>query len=404
MSSITNDESLTGARRSYEGTPLQITTMPDLTSTLPTYSGTDTESLTEWIASLGSMRERCSWSDMAMLSAGISRLRGRAAAWHRTEGTAIKEWADWLTALKNEFDKKPLFCQWVTSVNARSQKHNEAMTDYMYARLQLIKRGKYALTDDDIVDWLIQGVRSEQAKPMLAAFHDLRKGTVSDFLSYARQLDRRNVGKDESQQKPTTHATTTPHLSSPKTATAPARLTPDTCARCKTRGHRAKDCAQPDTRTEEERAAAARRREAKQPTSERVNNIITAHHADRNSTILLPSHVNSIEAIALWDTGSAVTLMSESFAASHNFEVTPDPDCVLGGPFGESRHPVGITQAKIAIGNASATIQAKVVKDLPHQLMVGLDWRQSVPYYYIERFENGVHSLEWIPKSCNRGQ
>ncbi|KAG0445446.1 hypothetical protein HPB47_015071 [Ixodes persulcatus] len=118
MSSIINDESLKGARRSYEGTPLQITTMPDLTSTLPTYSGTDTENLTKWIASLESMREWCSWSDMAMLSAGISRLRGRAAAWHRTEGTAIKEWADWLTALKNEFDKQPLFCQWVTSVNA----------------------------------------------------------------------------------------------------------------------------------------------------------------------------------------------------------------------------------------------------------------------------------------------
>lgn len=31
----------------------------DLTSTLPTYSGTDTENLTEWIASLECMRERC---------------------------------------------------------------------------------------------------------------------------------------------------------------------------------------------------------------------------------------------------------------------------------------------------------------------------------------------------------
>ncbi|CAN8020621.1 unnamed protein product [Ixodes persulcatus] len=203
--------------------------MPDLTSTLPTYSGTDTENLTEWIASLESMRERCSWSDMAMLSAGISRLRGRAAAWHRTEGTAIKEWADWLTALKNEFDKQPLFCQWVTSVNARSQKHNKAMTDYMYARLQLIKRGEYALTDDDIVNWLIQGVRSEQAKPMLAAFHDLRKGTVSDFLSYARQLDRRvtPVNRDTSPRQAARHDP------SRNTATASARLTPDTCARCK---------------------------------------------------------------------------------------------------------------------------------------------------------------------------
>ncbi|KAL3208907.1 hypothetical protein MRX96_038509 [Rhipicephalus microplus] len=65
--------------------------------------------------------------------------------------------------------------------------------EILYSRLQRIRCGKYALSDDDIVDWLIRGVRSENAIPMLAAFHDLQNGTMSDFISYARQLNRRTT-------------------------------------------------------------------------------------------------------------------------------------------------------------------------------------------------------------------
>lgn len=91
-------------------------------------------------------------------------------------------------------------------MNARRQKEDETITDYMFCRLQRIKRGKYALSDDDIVDWLIQGVRLESARPVLAAFHDLRKGSVSEFINYARQFDRRMA----STRSDGTHANTSP--------------------------------------------------------------------------------------------------------------------------------------------------------------------------------------------------
>ncbi|KAH6939670.1 hypothetical protein HPB50_020423 [Hyalomma asiaticum] len=72
-----------------ENATIQITTMPDLTATLPTFSGTYNDSLNEWVTSVKNMRERCSWNDMATLNAGISRLRGRAAAWHRMDGVNL---------------------------------------------------------------------------------------------------------------------------------------------------------------------------------------------------------------------------------------------------------------------------------------------------------------------------
>ncbi|KAH6921322.1 hypothetical protein HPB50_027693 [Hyalomma asiaticum] len=78
------ENSVNGAN---ENATIQITTMPDLTATLPTFSGTDNDSLNEWVTSVENMRERCSWNDMATLNAGISRLRGQAAAWHRMDGS-----------------------------------------------------------------------------------------------------------------------------------------------------------------------------------------------------------------------------------------------------------------------------------------------------------------------------
>ncbi|KAH7978352.1 hypothetical protein HPB49_005266 [Dermacentor silvarum] len=236
------DDDANDGATANENAAIQITTMPDLTATLPTFSGTDNESVGEWITSVESM-----------------------------------------PALRKEFDKQPLFCEWVENVNARRQKEDETITDYMYCRLQRIKRGKYALSDDDIVDWLIQGVRLESARPVLAAFHDLRKGSVSEFINYVRQFDRRMA----STRSDGTHAKTSPRNEPQKKDTRddhqqgkPTRLPADICARCLQRGHRAKDCPRPDTRTEEEKVAAARRKEERAAREQRTNRIVTARSED----------------------------------------------------------------------------------------------------------------------------
>ncbi|KAL3189875.1 hypothetical protein MRX96_020889 [Rhipicephalus microplus] len=104
---------------------------------------------------------------------------------------------------------------------------------------------------------------------------------------------------------------------------------------------------------------------------------------------------------ALWDTSSAVTLIDEQFAQKHNFEVATDVDCVLGGPFGNSCKPTGVTQARITIGDACATVEAKVIKNLPYEVMVGFNWRQAFPFDYIERYDSSIQSIEFIQKLKN---
>ncbi|KAL3225114.1 hypothetical protein MRX96_004695 [Rhipicephalus microplus] len=66
---------------------------------------------------------------------------------------------------------------------------------------------------------------------------------------------------------------------------------------------------------------------------------------------------------------SAVTLINEQFAQKDNFEVSTGVDCVLRGSFGNSCKPTGVTQARITIGDACATVEDKVIKNLPYEVM-----------------------------------
>ncbi|KAL3208906.1 hypothetical protein MRX96_038508 [Rhipicephalus microplus] len=88
---------------------IQIMAMSDLAMTLPTFCGTDNDSLK--ITSVENMHERCSWKNLAKLNAGISGLCGRAAAWHCIKGMNLKDWHTWVAALRKEFNSH-CFASW----------------------------------------------------------------------------------------------------------------------------------------------------------------------------------------------------------------------------------------------------------------------------------------------------
>lgn len=84
---------------------------------------------------------------------------------HRTDGTRLTDWTEWTANTEAEFNEPLLFCQWVSHVTSEySNKAKHLQPNYMYARFQRIKRGKF--TDADIVDWLIEGTRTNTRKQM----------------------------------------------------------------------------------------------------------------------------------------------------------------------------------------------------------------------------------------------
>lgn len=147
----------------------------------------------------------------------------------------------------------------------------------------------------------------------------------SRSVGKAKNMKMPNVPKQMEKVKTETIPSMTYHKS--------GRLSPDTCARRKMRGHQPKDCTQPNTRTKEEKAAAAQQCKTKQSPPKRVNNVVKAHQANKGRKILLPPHVHGVKTIAFWDTGSAAAYMNKRVATSYNPEVTSDSDRALGDPW-----------------------------------------------------------------------
>ncbi|KAL1441941.1 hypothetical protein MTO96_008155 [Rhipicephalus appendiculatus] len=116
----------TPAGTSNDNIPLQITTTPDLMGTLPMYSGTESDNFAQWKTAVESRRECCAWTEAATLNTAISRLRGRAAAWHPPTSNQ-HDWTSFVTALQTEFDKPLLFCQRVAHVDARAQRKHDGL-------------------------------------------------------------------------------------------------------------------------------------------------------------------------------------------------------------------------------------------------------------------------------------
>lgn len=91
-------------------------------------------------------------------------------------------------------------------------------------------------------------------------------------------------------------------------------------------------------RTEQEKADALQRRQNRdlkrheQPTSgHEVNNVVSSYQGPTHSTILVPARVNGVDINALWDPGSADTLLSNDIAKQHGFNVIPSEDVLLKG-------------------------------------------------------------------------
>ncbi|KAH8008747.1 hypothetical protein MRX96_000918 [Rhipicephalus microplus] len=110
---------------------LQVTTTPDLTGTLPIYSGTESDKFAQWKTAVESMHEQGAWTEAATINAGISRLRGRAAAWHQTTGHLHADWTSWATALNTEFDKPVLSVGRLRRRKSSTRKRNY---DRLYVR------------------------------------------------------------------------------------------------------------------------------------------------------------------------------------------------------------------------------------------------------------------------------
>ncbi|XP_049270932.1 uncharacterized protein LOC125758148 [Rhipicephalus sanguineus] len=394
-----------------------VTTLPDLSSSIPQFAGLHSHSVNTWLDDVRRVQQLASWDDATTRLIAASKLKGTARDWHLAFGNQYSTWATWSAALKDTFCAELSLIEWQEQVMRVTQAPSESLHQYAFAKLKIIERCPVHLSEAQKIDYLLHGLREQH---ILAAIAANRPPTVAEFISTCTSLDKSaqhlhakaspspfaisvlpptqpfRAAKPAERQQPRSEQST-PQSSrgaTPKTriselpteqqeATyaaisaqygAPAfrsgqDLSQAVCYQCHALGHLASKC---PTRTSRLSSSAP-------PTMPKTQQPPALHSAPVtldgsqqqcpffNATL---SGVGECEAFP--DSGSKVTLISKTLVPASMIIPWTEPPLVVVG--GSTVLPVGAAFLKISIGPATGVVEAAVLEDNVLPLILGEDW------------------------------
>ncbi|XP_077549364.1 uncharacterized protein LOC144162624 [Haemaphysalis longicornis] len=385
--------------------PVQVTTLPDLSASLPTYSGDGGISASHWIEELERTQNLASWQPSTLLAVAMGKLRGAAADWKAVIGRQCPTWETFRQAFLDQFSAKQTLLQWQQAVTCRVQAHEENLVNYSLAKLKLISGCPVTLSDTQRIEYALQGIADSNLATTIAA---QRPATVAAYIDIVTQLDQTLSHSAIPFSRPGYLNATppTPSLQSPSRNSAymnpqavsdrtsrPHRISalpPDqqefryhtisakhgapayrpgqnlaeaVCFQCRQKGHLASKCPS--------RATA--------PTSSTHSS--PALHSTPSETLdgslvqcaLVTTTIAGIGQVdAFPDSGSKVTLVSRCLVSSLPLLPWTRPPLVVVG--GETVAPAGAVCLKVSVGPITALVEAAALHNNAVPLILGEDW------------------------------
>ncbi|KAG0428331.1 hypothetical protein HPB47_024677 [Ixodes persulcatus] len=192
-----------------------VTTLPDLSASLPQFEGSPKQNVKEWLEDVRRVQQLASWDDATTRLIAASKLKGTARNWHLAFGSQYDTWPTWRDALKETFITEWTLIHWQERVMDVTQGIGESLHQYAFTKLRIIQRCPVTLSDPQKIDYLLQGMRDQYIVAALAAN---RPTTVQAFLATCTSLDR------STQHAKASPSTTPPHVNASRTC-------PPTCKR-----------------------------------------------------------------------------------------------------------------------------------------------------------------------------
>ncbi|KAG0415412.1 hypothetical protein HPB47_007424 [Ixodes persulcatus] len=166
---------------------VHVTTLPDLSASLPTFNGDSTPTFKHWIGELERTQRLARWEDPTLLAIAQKKLRGVAADWHASTGRQLTTWTIWKAGVKEQFGEQLSLIQWQQKVTALTQKPGNSLQQYAFAKLKIMSRCPVPITDKERIEYLVQGIRDDQIATSIAVH---RPRTVDDFLNIVSEVIR----------------------------------------------------------------------------------------------------------------------------------------------------------------------------------------------------------------------
>ncbi|KAG0436507.1 hypothetical protein HPB47_017910 [Ixodes persulcatus] len=159
-------------QESFALRPTQLTTLPDLSQTLP--------------LELEREQKLASWNDNALRAIAQDKLRGTPKNWHLACGDAFSTWPSWRAAFLRQFNDNLTLIEWQVKLSECLQSTNQTLHAYTFAKLQILARSPAQLTDKQRIEYLLQGLRDDH---LVSAIATQRPATVDEFIAIATDLD-----------------------------------------------------------------------------------------------------------------------------------------------------------------------------------------------------------------------
>lgn len=115
--------------------PVQVTTLPDVSASLPTFSGDGRIYARQWIEELERTQGLASWTSFTFLAVALCKLRGPVADWKFVARNHCVTWENLKTSFEEQFGGKLTLQQWQHIVTRRVQSPGESLVDYSLAKL-----------------------------------------------------------------------------------------------------------------------------------------------------------------------------------------------------------------------------------------------------------------------------
>ncbi|KAG0411680.1 hypothetical protein HPB47_011201 [Ixodes persulcatus] len=370
--------------------PVQVTTLPDLSASLPTFSGDGGISARHWIEELERTQGLASWEPSTLLAVALGKLRGPAANWKAVSGRQCLTWDSFKAAFQAQFGDRLTLLQWQHKVTALVQSPGESLVNYSLAKLKLISKCPVVLTDAQRIEYAVQGINDEHLATSITA---QCPATVTAYMDIVTRLDqtlshshlRSNRTEAESARPPVakSHApervsAIPQRISSLSQEQQEARYLAITsnmdkavCYNCRQLGHLSAKC------------TAARTPRNQQPASFKTN--APAMSCLQNSEPLEGSMVQCAvvqadvptigKVDAFPDSGSKLTILSQELIGTLSLlPWTKPPIAVVGG---STVVPAGTLCTRISVGPISAVVEVMVLARNPLPLILGEDWFEA---------------------------
>lgn len=188
------------------------------------------QSIDDWLHKVNDCAVMYHWDEVTKMYMALGKLRGTARVWYDGLKTTQFSWLQWEKMLRDMFPNKVSFGKLFYEAATYQANQGQDLNDYCFHKLAKINKLKLQLSQEQIVDCVIEGIKDKQTNLTIKAARCSTFAELSEYVTNfpcASQTPNRFINKNE------TKATV---------SLSRGRVSEIVCFSCSEKGHKRTQC------------------------------------------------------------------------------------------------------------------------------------------------------------------